>query len=241
MGSGVTVAAVAEYNPGVIYVVEIEKEMVKAAEFFTDVNRGGMADRRVNCVITDGRHFIQSSGKKFDVIISEPSNPWISGIGNLFSDEFYRTARQKLNRDGVFAQWVSADRTDPELFKTVLKTFRASFPNASLWNCGMGHFLLIGYNNETEGAPDFAGINARFALMERNPNFVADLRSLGIVSPQDLTARYLLGSAEIAEMTAASRINSDSWPVLEFLAPRSFYANTIKLNWDEINKYKNNN
>lgn len=237
LGSGVTAAAAIQYNPGELYIIEIESEMIKAANYFSDVNRQVLSDPRVKCIIADGRHFIQSSRKKFDVIISEPSNPWIGGIGNLFSNDFYRTARQKLTPDGIFAQWLAGDRTDPAVFKMILKTFQSTFPNASLWACRPGHYILIGYNSGGAAGPDFGLIEKRIARMETDLRFMADLAVLGIASPQDLKKRYLLGAAGVAAMSANAKVNSDNWPLLEFLAPRSFYADTTRQNNDEINRY----
>lgn len=238
LGSGVTAAAVVKYDPHEVYIVEIEKEMLAAADYFTAVNHRVLADPRVTSVITDGRHFIQSSTEKFDIIISEPSNPWIAGIGNLFSDDFYRTVRQRLQPGGVFAQWISADRTDLATFKIMLRTFIVNFPDATLWSCSPGHYLLIAYNGRQPALDSAQRLYTLINQAAGRPAIAADLAAIGIPTAENLWSRNLLDGPAIARMAAGARINSDNRPVLEFMAPRSFYENTVQKNLSEIARYK---
>ena len=91
----------------------------------------------------DARNFMNVTRKQYDVIISEPSNPWIAGVASLFTSEFYDRAVQVLKPDGVFAQWVQLYELDPEDLRMILHEFQAKFPEVSAWNSG-GDLILIG-------------------------------------------------------------------------------------------------
>ena len=113
-GSGMTASAVARY-PDVeeIDCVEIEPAVIHAAPYLGSLNRGVLSDTRVHVIFDDARNFLLTSRQKYDLIISEPSNPWIAGVATLFTDEFYAAARQRLAPGGIFVQWVQSYSLDP--------------------------------------------------------------------------------------------------------------------------------
>ncbi len=92
LGSGVTVGALTQYELDRIDVVEIEPAVIDASRFFTEENRRALADSRVSTIVGDGRNYIVMSPRQYDLIISEPSNPWIGGIASLFTVEFFARA-----------------------------------------------------------------------------------------------------------------------------------------------------
>ena len=144
LGAGVTAAAVARHPVTRLDVVEIEPAVVEASRFFTKVNDGVLGDPRVRTVLADGRNFLLTSSRRFDVIISEPSNPWIGGVASLFSREFFLLARERLRPGGLMLQWLQAYGLTPDDFRMVVRTFRSAFPATTVWNIGGGDFLLLG-------------------------------------------------------------------------------------------------
>src|SRR5574341_989325 len=100
--------------------------MVEAAAFFSDMNGGILEDPRVRVVPTDGRNYIMATPHRYDLIISEPSNPWIAGVASLFTKEFYAVAKGKLQPNGIFAQWIHNYSMSPDDFRMVFKTFGAA-------------------------------------------------------------------------------------------------------------------
>lgn len=109
LGSGSTSAAVASH-PGVksIDTVELEEAVVEAAEYFKKLNRNVLEDPRHRLHVNDGRNFVLIHPETYDVIISEPSNPWMAGVANLFSYEHYRTMSRRLRPGGMVCQWLHA-------------------------------------------------------------------------------------------------------------------------------------
>lgn len=224
MGSGVTAAVVAKHPLSQVYQIEIEPAVVQAGEYFKDYNLDVLHNPKVKTVIADGRHFIRSFDGQFDVIISEPSNPWMAGIGNLFSQDFYKIAYAKLSEDGTFCQWVQGYNISPELFKVVLKTFSSVFPNTTLWFSQPGDLLLI-------GRKDHRGTVAieyqkYMSYLRSHPAVARDMLKIGLARPYGLNATYLFTDRQVREFAGSARLNTDDKPILEYLAPRDLYITT---------------
>ena len=92
-----------------------------------------LLDPRVHVTFDDARNFLFTTRDKYDLIISEPSNPWIAGVATLFTREFYQAARSRLAPDGVFVQWMQAYSLYPEDLRMLFATFLAEFHGATLW------------------------------------------------------------------------------------------------------------
>ena len=108
-----------------------------------------LEDPRVRVIPTDGRNYILATPEHYDVITAEPSNPWIAGIANLYTREFYAIVKSKLKDDGIFAQWFHNYSMSPDDFRMVFRTFAEAFPYVSLWSMKESDFLLT---RQQEGA-----------------------------------------------------------------------------------------
>jgi spermidine synthase len=233
LGSGVTVGAVAQHPVTEIDVIEIEPAVVEASRFFVKENRDVLQDARVRLTIADGRNFILSTEKVYDAIVSEPSNPWIGGIGNLFSQEFYQIAAGRLARDGIICQWVQGYNLFPQDLRMVVKTLRSVFPHATIWNPSGGDYLLIG--SRAPLSLDYKILEARYRSF---PGLREDMRGLGLRSPFSLVADFVLGEEETARYADRAWLNTDDLPLLEFSAPNSLYADTVALNASVMEGFK---
>ncbi len=87
---------------------------------------------------------MDNSNKKYDVIISEPSNPWIHGMSHLFTDEFFHIAQDHLNKNGIMTQWLQTYSMSNKNLKVILKTFSSVFPYTTVWYFGGEDVILIG-------------------------------------------------------------------------------------------------
>jgi len=132
-GSGMTASAVARY-PDVerIDCVEIEPAVIRAAAFLEKLNRGVLNDPRLRIIFDDARNFLLTSREKYDLIISEPSNPWIAGIGTLFTTEYYAAVRQRLAPGGMFVQWVQSYALAPADLRMIIGTLAPYFAEVTL-------------------------------------------------------------------------------------------------------------
>ncbi len=131
-GSGVSIGAVSLYEPEVAECVELIPEVLEAGEHFRQFNHDVLHNPGVNIVLQDAKTHIQVSPIEYDVIINEPTNPWISGVAGLFSIEYLKAAREKLRPGGLFVQWVQAYEIDDETLFSVLNTCNQVFPYSTI-------------------------------------------------------------------------------------------------------------
>jgi spermidine synthase len=164
------------------------------------------------------------TSKQDDVIISEPSNPWVAGVASLFTSDFYERVAQVLKPDGVFAQWVQLYELDPEDLRMILYEVHEKFPEMSAWVTG-GDLILIATRQ-----PQHLKID-RLAALGGNPRVVADLRDYMKTSkPEGLLAYYIASTKALSQLAVTNRRNSDDHPTLEFHAPRQLFVPTRDLN-----------
>lgn len=225
LGSGVTVAAMSRHPIAEIDVVELEPAVVEASSFFSRENRSVLRDPRVRVTIADGRAFLRASPRRYDVISSEPSNPWMAGVANLFSLEFYRLCRERLAPGGVMAQWIHGYSLFPDDLRMVVATFRQVFPHATLWRTHRGDYILIAMDRPLE--IDYRVLRARY---DASPAIGEDLAVIGWDSPLALLTLFLLDEEGVARFAGDAPWNSDDLPILEFSAPLALYASTIDAN-----------
>jgi spermidine synthase len=226
LGSGVTAGAMAQHPVlKALDVVELEPAVIRASAFFTHVNRDVLRDPKVRVVVADGRNFILASDAKYDVISSEPSNPWMAGVANLFSREFYELARRRLAEDGLMIQWIHGYSLFPRDLQMVVNTFRSVFPHATVWWTAPGDYLLVGANERF--VIDYDRVRARY---EASAEVRDDFKFLGWQSPLALLTLFLLDEEDTARYARGALENTDDRPVLEFSAPLALYAKTTDEN-----------
>lgn len=219
LGSGVTAGSVATHESVAnLDVLEISPEVVKASEFFHSVNKNVLDDPRTNLIVADARNYLMGTTKRYDVIISEPSNPWISGISNLFTRDFFELAKSRLAPGGVMSQWFHTYDMSEEDLRSVLETYQTVFPYVTVWKPIIGDLILIG-----SAEPHAVDIrNLQTALQQGS--VAEDLRGISLESEQQLVDLFLVDEEIYADFTAGAQLNTDDKPHLEFNAPRALYA-----------------
>lgn len=218
-GSGMTIAAVARY-PDVqrIDCVEIEPAVVRASPYLESLNRGVLGDARVNIIFDDARNFLLTTQEKYDLIISEPSNPWIAGVATLFTDEFYASVRQRLAPGGMFVQWVQAYALAPQDLKMITATLVPHFAEVTLWRGELPDLLFLA---RTETSPlTFARLRGYW----RNNGFRRDFDAMEVHEPEGLVAYFLLDDKAVRKLGEGSVRNTDDRTLLEYHAPRTLLA-----------------
>jgi len=218
-GSGMTVSAVARY-PSVehIDVVEIEGGVIEAAKYLESLNRGVLRDPRVHVHVDDGRNFLLTTRESFDLIISEPSNPWIAGVATLFTEEFYHQARARLRPGGMMVQWIQAYSLYPQDVKMVLGTLVGQFPQVTLWRGESSDLLMLAQTDPQPLTLD------RLRRLWEVPELRADYQRLGWQRPEAIFTYYRLDAADLRRYVARAEKNTDDQTRLEYRAPRSLLA-----------------
>jgi len=214
LASGVTPGEVLYYPVDKLDILEISREVVSASDIFRPWNNHVLSHPKTNLIIQDGRAHLQLTNEKYDVIISEPSNPWMAGLATLFTQDFFSLAKDRLNRDGIFAQFIHSYQMDWPTFALVGRTFAEVFPNSVLVTTNfMGDFLLIGFKGE----------NHLPRLQNANPalEYVRQSKNLTLLDPKLLYG--IVVSEDLPRLFGPGAIHSDARPRLEYAAPKSLY------------------
>jgi spermidine synthase len=219
MGSGVTAGSTLGYPIEHLTIAENCEPVLRAVRLFAPWNRGVFTNNRVRIYHEDARTVLKLSPQKYDVIISEPSNPWMVGIGSVFSQEFYNLAASRLKTGGIMTQWFHSYEMDDHTMNLVLRTFASVFPYMEIWDIGDGDIIILGSQQPWNTGPEV--YQRAFDL----PQPREDLASIGIFSPQTVLVRQLASQATAFAIPGPGPVQSDIRPVLEYDAPRAFYIN----------------
>ena len=198
--------------------VEIEPAVVAAAAaHLRKSNWRALEDPRHRVVFDDAKTYFSSQQARYDVIVSEPSNPWVSGVASLFTTEFYRDVRRYLKPEGLFVQWVQLYEMSPVVLATIVVALQENFPNYEVWMANEGDMIIVARH----GAP-VPRIDPRAF---ENPALQAELKRFHINNLDDLYLHRLAGEAAIAPYFMAFRAepNSDYFPVVDLKAPLARY------------------
>jgi spermidine synthase len=216
-GAGVTAGSFVEYSEiKRIVICEIEKIIPPATSlYFGAENYHVLTDPRTTVHYDDARHYVLTTGDKFDIITSDPIHPWVKGTATLYSKEYFEICKQHLNPGGIVTQWVPLYESEPDTVMSELATFFEVFPNGTVWandNNGEGYdIVLMGQNGDVP--IDLDQMNKRFT----GP--VADsLRQVGFASVSQLLATYAGRAADLKPWLAGAHVNTDLDLRLQYMA-----------------------
>ena len=143
LASGVTASEARNTGISQLDILEIEPAVVEAAELFSEYNDNILRDKMSTVIVQDARAHLMQTDKRYDVIISEPSNPWLTGISNLFTIEYWKLGKSRLSEKGVFCQWVQLYNMPPEGFRMIVQSFLSVHPNTWLFETIPGADVLL--------------------------------------------------------------------------------------------------
>ena len=214
IGTGLTTHTLLQsLNLASVETVEIEAAMAEAARGFAPRNSAAFADPRGAILIDDARTFFSARNRRYDLIVSEPSNPWVSGVSSLFTREFYRRIRQHLARDGILVQWFQLYEIDPSLLASVMRALGESFEHYSVYAASDHDLLIVASQSVLPPVQ---------ASVFEQPALARELFRVHLLTPGDLDARYLGGRSTLEPLFASYGMpaNSDYYPVLDLNAAR---------------------
>jgi spermidine synthase len=218
LGSGVTLGSALRHPLEDATVIEISREVVEASRYFETENYKALHDPRTRVIVGDGRTHLMLGNQTFDMIVSEPSNPWMAGIASLFTREFFESARARLEPGGVLCQWAHTYDISSGDLKSIVATFLSVFPNGTLWLIGDADVLLVG---STE--PLASRIAAIGEAMQR-PGVAADLASVGVAGPFAVVSMFVAEGDALKAWAGSAPLQTDDRAQLEFSGPRSIFG-----------------
>ncbi|MCZ6766556.1 MAG: fused MFS/spermidine synthase [bacterium] len=217
-GSGITAGSVLRHPVERADLVEISSAVLKLDKVFQDFNYHVLDDPRVHVYKDDGLSFLRTVPRRYDVIISEPSNPWIAGVADLFTVDFLKTAREKLAPGGVFTFWFHSYAQNDETLRMLLRTLGTVFPYALLFADGdFGNVIAVASVEPIR--PDFAAMERRF-----NEQPVRDdLARLGITNLAGLLSHHRVSQAGAESLAGPGPVNTFGRQRLQTMAARAYF------------------
>ncbi len=213
LGSGVTAGAALAHPVDRVDTIELSREVVRASDYFTTENRAALRDPRGHLLVGDGRTHLRLASRTYDVIISEPSSPWMAGAAPLFTRELFAAARDRLNPGGLFAQRVHLQGVPRADVRSILATFGDVFPHTTLWLAGETDLLVIGSREALR--PRVQELPRRWQV----PGVAADFERVQVRDPFGLLMSFVADESSLPSIVAGADVQTDDRTRLEFSAP----------------------
>ncbi|MBI1370453.1 MAG: tetratricopeptide repeat protein [Planctomycetes bacterium] len=219
LASGVTLDAAARHDVRSLDCVELSESVIDATRLFEDVNRHVLDDPRLRLIITDGRNYLSLTDRKYDIIISQPSDPATAGVADLFTREFFQNCYDRLNDRGMMCVWLKASSVDKDVFRSVVQSFGRTFDDMTIWSAtGFTEFMLVGSRGPMR--VDESLLAGRIA----DPRLAADMKILHIESVADLLGNLVTERDGAMRFAGEAPMHTDDNALLEFSAPRTEFT-----------------
>lgn len=199
-------------------VVELEQSVVDVAKFCAPVNHNAIANPKLHVTIGDGRELLLTSRERYDLIVSEPSNPYRAGVAGLFTREFYRSVDRRLERNGIFLQWVQTYDIDDRTIEIFYQTLGSVFQNIETWQTQEGDLLLVASHEPLQWNAD--DLRARLAQEPFKSALPAAWQARTL---EDFLAHYVGNRAVATTLQTLDPwpLNTDDHTIIEFAFARN--------------------
>jgi hypothetical protein len=213
-GSGNSVMALTRHDPERIDVVELSPHVREASEYFW-TNENVIDDPRVNLVIEDGRNFVLGTDRRYDVISLEPPNIFTAGVVNLYTQDFYELAIERLNPGGMMLQWLPTGQLSVSDRGSLIRAFTEAFPHVYLWSqLSSSSLLLLGTLEPLQIDVD---VVERRLLSTRMKN---DARNMNTRTVERFLSFFLMGDAATRELVSSYEPVRDDRTIVDYSIPR---------------------
>ena len=232
MGSGQTVQTLLSYDfISKVDSIEIEESVIDALPAFQIYSQLPRYDERSNIIIDDAKSFFASSKTKYDLIVSEPPNPWVSGVASLFTTEFYSQIKNKLTDKGILTQWLHLYEINLNTVSSVIKAVSKNFNNYALYNTDDGDIIII--------AADYYDINQLSKTFLNSNKANKLLKRIKIESTDSIRARYIGNKKLLDPLFSSSKIKTatDYYPHLSYEAGKSLFLQDNAKNLTSIHNF----
>lgn len=199
-------------------VVELERSIIKVAQDCAPVNHNALTNPKLHLSVGDGRESLLTTRERYDLVVSEPSNPYRAGVANLFTRDFYLSVQDRLRPGGLFLQWIQTYDIDDRTIEILYKTLGSVFPNVDTWQTQEGDLLLLASKQALPIDIDF--LRQRLA---QEPFKTALRVAWSATSVEDFLARHIANPEVAATLQQIEPwpLNTDDRTVIEFAIARS--------------------
>jgi len=230
--SGVSVGAMLQSSIEAVDCVELERNTIAGSKFFEHVNNRPLEDPRLKLVIDDARTYLRVTRNRYDIIVSEPSHPWVPGVANLFTREFFQITRNRLTDDGVFVQWLQIYQLSTDSLKSVLATFSVVFPHVQMFRVGgvsKGKDLILVGSNKPLTLD-------RIQQRMTDPRMSAELARVNLNSEEAIRSWYVCDESRLKPAVVGARINTDDNMHIETTVPREAFRPLMQSNSEWVQR-----
>ena len=232
LGTGMTLGATS-VHPEVedLTLAEIEPMVLGAARTFGRFNNYVLDNPKLKIIFTDGRNYLTTTKKRYDVITADPIHPWTQGSGYLYTDEYFKIAAEHLAPGGIMCQWLPIYELSVDDLRSVVRTFSKNFKYTMTW--------LTQYDAEIIGSNSPIVIDEQeLELRIARPAVAKDLIRVKMGSATDFLSYFLMGTERMQAFSDGGTINTDDNLYLEFSAPRSVGVGAVGVNAAALARYR---
>ncbi len=224
--TGVTAGTMLQSPLESLECVELEPATVNGSRFFEHVNKHPLDDPRLHLIIDDARTYLRVTPTRYDMIVSEPSHPWVPGAANLFTREFFQLGRDRLNDGGVFVQWLQIYQLSSDSLRSILATFHEVYPHVFVFRVQSAwkgkDLILVGSQTPLK----LDRIKERLS----DPRISAELARVNMKNEADVRAWYVCDETRLAPAVAGAVINTDDNMHIETTVPREAFRPVLETN-----------
>ncbi|HLA12008.1 MAG TPA: fused MFS/spermidine synthase [Pyrinomonadaceae bacterium] len=230
--SGVTVGSMLQSPIESVECLELEPATIQASRYFEHVNNRPLDDKRMRLIIDDARTYLRVTDSRYDVIVSEPSHPWVPGVANLFTQEFFELGRSRLTDQGVFAQWLQIYQLSNDSLRSVLATYKSVFPHVLVFRVGGAtkgkDLILLG---------SMRPLSLNF-IKERlsDGRISAELTRVEMSSEEQVRSWFVCDETALLPAVAGAQINTDDNMHIETTVPREAFLPMVQVNSDWLER-----
>jgi spermidine synthase len=206
--------------------IEIEPEMIAGSRHFLPLNRRAFEDPRSRFVVDDAKSYFAAAQRQFDLILSEPSNPWVSGTSGLFTVEFYERVKTYLSPGGVLGQWLHLYEMNDAMVVSVLAALDDVFASYEIFIVAPGDILIVAGNDATLRRPDWSVVDY--------PGIAADLRNIIRPTPDMFERLRIAGHHVVHSIVEQEAPNSDFNPILDLAAERARFISRRAVAFEDL-------
>lgn len=222
-GAAITAGAILTHEVERVDLVELSPAVLEAARLFSEDNRKALDDPRLHAHVDDAKSFLALAPADYDLVVSVPSNPWVSGVSGLFSKDFFREVAAHLAPDGLLLQWVHTYESSRSILGLVVRTLRDTFPHTTSW-LGPQDVLFV-----ASRAPLKPSVEALASRLAARPEVKADLQRIDASDVWSILGRQLHSEPGLAELGGQGAVNTDDLNHLEYEAPVAFFEGRARV------------
>jgi predicted membrane-bound spermidine synthase/tetratricopeptide (TPR) repeat protein len=221
-GSGITAGTLALSGFDQIDAVEISQDVLDAATYFSDDNFDVLKNPRLNRVVDDGRNYLLTTDKKYDLITFEPMPLSQTGVSTFYTREYYQLCKDHLTEQGLVSQWIPLHNgLTVDILRDLVKTYIDVFPVVTCWFVNDDLFLIA---STTQQEIDHDFFTQR---LKENPALKDSLEKVYLRDEIEFYASHLMDRSGLQEFAREGKIMTDDHPWAEFLAPKLIYENSV--------------